>query len=208
PVLMSSDILLYQADKVPVGEDQKQHLELTRDIAARLNHLFGKPDQPVLKLPDTLIRKEGARVMSLADGTRKMSKYDPSDLSRINLLDTPEQIQYKIKRCKTDPIRGLTFDDPERPECNNLLTLYMLLSGKSKEAVTAECQDMGWGQFKQLLTETTINALKPIQEKYQAIMDDKAYLESVLRDGREKAQAIANQTLAQVKAALGYSMPL
>ncbi|MHC5599875.1 MAG: tryptophan--tRNA ligase [Nostoc sp.] len=208
PVLMASDILLYQADKVPVGEDQKQHLELTRDIAARLNHQFGKPDQPVLKLPDPLIRKEGARVMSLADGTRKMSKSDPSDLSRISLLDSPEQIQYKIKRCKTDPIRGLTFDDPARPECNNLLTLYTLLSGQKKEDVAAECQDMGWGQFKPLLTDTIIESLKPIQEKYQAITADKSYLESVLRDGGEKARAIANQTLSQVKAALGYSLPL
>ncbi|MFN6564087.1 MAG: tryptophan--tRNA ligase [Nostoc sp. ChiSLP01] len=208
PVLMASDILLYQADKVPVGEDQKQHLELTRDIAARLNHQFGKPEQPVLKLPDPLIPKQGARVMSLADGTRKMSKSDPSDLSRINLLDSPEQIQYKIKRCKTDPIRGLTFDDPERPECNNLLTLYTLLSLKTKEDVAAECQDMGWGQFKPLLAETIIEALKPIQEKYQAITEDKSYLESVLRDGAEKARAIANQTLSQVKIALGYSLPL
>ena len=208
PVLMAADILLYQADKVPVGEDQKQHLELTRDIAARLNHQFGKPDQPVLKLPDPLIRKEGARVMSLADGTRKMSKSDPSDLSRISLLDSPEQIQYKIKRCKTDPIRGLTFDDPARPECNNLLTVYTLLSGKRKQDVAVECQDMGWGQFKPLLTDTIIESLKPIQEKYQAITADKSYLESVLRDGGEKARAIANQTLSQVKAALGFSLPL
>ncbi|MBD2360151.1 tryptophan--tRNA ligase [Anabaena minutissima FACHB-250] len=207
PVLMAADILLYQADKVPVGEDQKQHLELTRDIVNRFNHQFAK-DQPVLKLPDPLIRKEGARVMSLTDGTRKMSKSDPSELSRINLLDPPDQIANKIKRCKTDPVRGLTFDDPERPECNNLLTLYMLLSSKTKEEVAAECQDMGWGQFKPLFTETAINALKPIQEKYQQIMDDKGYLESVLRDGREKAEAIANQTLRDVKAALGYSMPL
>jgi tryptophanyl-tRNA synthetase len=208
PVLMSSDILLYKADFVPVGEDQKQHLELTRDIVNRFNHLFAKPDQPVLKLPAPLIRKEGARVMSLTDGTRKMSKSDPSELSRINLLDTPEQITNKIKRCKTDPIRGLTFDDPERPECNNLLTLYMLLAGKTKETVAAECQDMGWGQFKPLLTETAIAALKPIQDKYQAVMDDKGYLDKVLREGRQKAQAVANQTLAEVKAALGYSIPL
>ncbi|MHC5936910.1 tryptophan--tRNA ligase [Nostoc sp.] len=208
PVLMAADILLYQADKVPVGEDQKQHLELTRDIAARLNHQFGKPDQPVLKLPDPLIRREGARVMSLADGTRKMSKSDPSDLSRISLLDSPEQIEYKIKRCKTDPIRGLTFDDPARPECNNLLTLYTLLSGKTKQDVAVECQDMGWGQFKPLLTDTIIESLKPIQEKYQSITADKSYLESVLRDGGEKATAIANQTLSQVKAALGFSLPL
>jgi tryptophanyl-tRNA synthetase len=208
PVLMAADILLYQADKVPVGEDQKQHLELTRDIVNRFNHLYGKPEQPVLKLPDPLIRKEGARVMSLTDGTKKMSKSDPSELSRINLLDSPDEITKKIKRCKTDPIRGLTFDEKERPECNNLLTLYMLLSGKSKDEVAAECADMGWGQFKPLLTETTINALKPIQEKYQQVMDERGYLESVLRSGRQKAEAIAHETLAQVKAALGYSKPL
>ncbi len=207
PVLMAADILLYQADKVPVGEDQKQHLELTRDIAARFNYQYAR-EQPVLKLPEPLIRKEGARVMSLTDGTRKMSKSDPSQLSRINLLDTPEQINQKIKRCKTDPIRGLRFDDPERPECNNLLTLYMLLAGKTKQEVAAQCQDMGWGQFKPLLTETAIAALKPIQEKYQAVMNDKYYLESVLRDGRQKAEGIANDTLSKVKSALGYSVPV
>jgi tryptophanyl-tRNA synthetase len=207
PVLMAADILLYDTDKVPVGEDQKQHLELTRDIAARLNYLFGSEGQPVLKLPEPMIRAEGARVMSLTDGTRKMSKSDPSDLSRINLLDTPDQIQHKIKRCKTDSTRGLTFDDPERPECHNLLTLYMILSNQTKGAVTAECSDMGWGQFKPLLTETVITALKPIQDQYHAIMADKGYLESVLRQGREKAEAIANSTLTKVKTALGYSIP-
>ncbi len=208
PVLMAADILLYQADKVPVGEDQKQHIELTRDIVNRFNHQFGKPDKPVLKLPEPLIRKEGARVMSLTDGTKKMSKSDPSELSRINLTDTPAEITKKIKRCKTDPMRGLEFDNGDRPECNNLLTLYMLLAGKTKEEVAAECQDMGWGQFKPLLAETAVNALQPIQEKYYAVMDDKAYLEQVLRDGREKAEAIANETLRKVRSALGFSMPL
>jgi tryptophanyl-tRNA synthetase len=208
PVLMAADILLYDPDKVPVGEDQKQHLELTRDIAIRLNDQFGAPEKPVLKLPEPLIRKEGARVMSLTDGTRKMSKSDPSELSRINLLDSPDDIQKKIKRCKTDSVKGLWFDDPERPECNNLLTLYMLLSGKTKEEVTAECQDMGWGQFKPLLTETAIESLKPIQQKYQVAIDDKEYLESVLREGRQKAEEIANQTLYRVKSAFGYSVPL
>jgi tryptophanyl-tRNA synthetase len=207
PVLQAADILLYEPDKVPVGEDQKQHLELTRDIAARLNYQFGKENQPVLKMPEPMIRAEGARVMSLTDGTKKMSKSDPSDLSRINMLDTPEQIQHKIKRCKTDPVRGLTFG-PERPECNNLLSLYMILSNQTKAAVAAECQDMGWGQFKPLLTETLIAALKPIQDKYHAIMAEPGYIQSVLHQGREKAEAIANPTLAKVKAALGYSMPL
>jgi tryptophanyl-tRNA synthetase len=105
-------------------------------------------------------------------------------------------------------VRGLCFDDPDRPECNNLLTIYSLLSGKTKEEVAAECQEMGWGQFKPLLTETTMTALQPIQEKYKAVMDDRSYLESVLREGREKAEAIANDTLSKVKTALGYSIPL
>lgn len=208
PVLQAADILLYEPDKVPVGEDQKQHLELTRDIAARLNYLYGKEDQPILKLPDPMIRREGARVMSLTDGTKKMSKSDPSDASRINLLDPPDEIQRKVKRCKTDSTRGLTFDDADRPECNNLLSLYMILSGQTKESVAAECADMGWGQFKPLLTETLINALQPIQDKYHSIMNDKSYLESVLRQGREKAESIANVTLEKVKDALGYSRPL
>ncbi|MCA1993686.1 MAG: tryptophan--tRNA ligase, partial [Coleofasciculus sp. S288] len=163
PVLMASDILLYQADVVPVGEDQKQHLELTRNIANRFNFQFAKDKPPILKVPQPLIRKEGARVMSLTDGTKKMSKSDPSEMSRINLLDSPDEIQKKIKRCKTDPIKGLEFDNSERPECNNLLTLYTLLSGKTKEDVAVECREMGWGQFKPLLTETAIEALKPIQ---------------------------------------------
>ena len=208
PVLMAADILLYEPDKVPVGEDQKQHLELTRDLVDRFNHKFATPEQPILKRPAPLIRAEGARVMSLTDGTRKMSKSDPSELSRINLLDSPEVIQNKIKRCKTDPIRGLVFDDLERPECSNLLTLYMILSNQTKAAVAAECKDMGWGQFKPLLTETLIGALQPIQEKYKTIMDDQTYLESVLRDGREKASAIANQTLTKAKKAMGYALPL
>jgi len=145
--------------------------------------------------------------MSLTDGTRKMSKSDPSEQSRINLLDSPDTIAKKIKRCKTDAVRGLTFDNPDRPEARNLLTLYLLLSGKSKEEVATECENMGWGDFKPLLTETTINALKPIQDKYKEIMDDPGYLESVLRRGREQAEAIANQTLTKVKTAFGYSLP-
>ena len=208
PVLMAADILLYQADKVPVGEDQKQHLELTRNIANRFNNEFANNNESILKSPDPLIGKKGARIMSLTDGTKKMSKSDLSDLSRINLLDSADEIAKKIKRCKTDPIIGLTFDNAERPECHNLLTLYMLLSGKSQEKVIDECQDMGWGKFKPLLTEISIAALKPIQEKYQQIMANQDYLESILHDGSEKARDIAQQTLKKVKVAMGYSTPL
>jgi tryptophanyl-tRNA synthetase len=208
PVLQAADILLYQADLVPVGEDQKQHLELTRDIATRFNFQFGSPEDPILKIPEPLIRPEGARVMSLTDGTKKMSKSDPSDLSRINLLDPPELIQQKIKKCKTDPERGLNFDDVNRPECRNLLSLYAIVSGQTKEAVAIECREMGWGQFKPLLTEAMIAHLAPIQSKYQEVVSDRSYLESVLRQGREQAEVVANQTLADVKTALGFSLPL
>ncbi|MEL6500616.1 MAG: tryptophan--tRNA ligase [Cyanobacteria bacterium J06623_1] len=207
PVLMAADILLYDADKVPVGEDQKQHLELTRDIAGRVNDQFGTKKETVLKVPEPMIRKEGARIMSLTDGTKKMSKSDPSELSRIDILDPPDAIKRKIKKCKTDPVKGLTFDDPERPECNNLLTLYQILGNKTKAEVATECQDMGWGQFKPLLTETAIEALKPIQDKYHELMSDRSYLDSVLKDGSEQASAVANQTLARTKAALGFLPP-
>jgi tryptophanyl-tRNA synthetase len=207
PVLMAADILLYQADKVPVGEDQKEHLELTRDIVNRFNHEFAR-NEPVLKLPELLITKEGARVMSLTDGTKKMSKSDPSDLSRINILDDPDTIVKKIKKCKTDPERGMTFDNIDRPECRNLLGIYGLMSGKDRSTVAAECQDMGWGQFKPLLTEATIAHLQPIQAKYHEIMGERTYLESILRDGAAQAREIANRTLVDVKEALGYSLPL
>ncbi|MEO1445350.1 MAG: tryptophan--tRNA ligase [Cyanobacteria bacterium J06635_11] len=204
PVLQAADILLYEPDVVPVGEDQKQHLELTRDIAGRVNYLFGTEKKPVLKVPEPMIRKAGARVMSLTDGTKKMSKSDPSEQSRIDLTDAPNVITKKIKRAKTDPARGLEFDNPERPECNNLLTLYQLLSNQSKEAVAAECAEMGWGQFKPLLAETTVEALRPIQEKYDGLMSDRAYLNEVLDEGKARAQAVAAPTLKKVKAAMGF----
>ena len=205
PVLQAADILLYEPDGVPVGEDQKQHLELTRDIAARLNFQFGSEEKPILKVPEPLIRQAGARVMSLTDGTKKMSKSDPSDQSRIDLTDSPDVITKKIKRAKTDPERGLEFDNPERPECNNLLGLYQLLSNQTKEAVAAECKDMGWGQFKPLLAETTVEALRPIQAKYDELMSDRTYLQQVLAHGKQKAQAVAAPTLAKVKAAIGFA---
>ncbi len=204
PVLQAADILLYEPDSVPVGEDQKQHLELTRDIAARVNFQFGSEEKPVLKIPEPMIRKAGARVMSLTDGTKKMSKSDPSDQSRIDLTDDPKAITKKIKRAKTDPERGLEFDNPERPECNNLLSLYQLLSNQSKESVAAECKEMGWGQFKPLLAETTVEALRPIQAKYDELMSDRAYLNQVLAEGKTKAQSVAAPTLAKVKKAMGF----
>jgi tryptophanyl-tRNA synthetase len=208
PVLMAADILLYDADLVPVGEDQKQHLELARDIAQqRINARFGSEDHPVLKVPQPMILKEGARVMSLTDGSSKMSKSDPNEGSRITLLDSPELITKKIKRAKTDPERGLEFGNPERPETDNLLSLYAILSGKGREQAAAECADMGWGQFKPLLAEATVAALEPIQARYHLLMEDRKELEQVLKNGRHKAESVANATLSRVRDALGFATP-
>ena len=205
PVLMAADILLYDADLVPVGEDQKQHLELARDIAQqRINAKFGSEDAPILKVPEPLILKDGARVMSLTDGRSKMSKSDPNEGSRITLLDPPELITKKIKRAKTDPERGLEFGNPERPETDNLLGLYALLSGKGREAAAAECSEMGWGQFKPLLAEATVVALDPIQKRYHELMEDRGQLLSVLKTGRERAGAVADASVQRVREALGF----
>ncbi|MDX1977139.1 MAG: tryptophan--tRNA ligase [Pseudanabaenaceae cyanobacterium bins.68] len=204
PVLMAADILLYQADLVPVGEDQKQHLELTRDLAARFNDLFGA----TFKVPEPLIRQQGARVMSLLDGTKKMSKSDPNDGSRINLLDSPDAIAKKIKRCKTDLTRELEFDNPERPECHNLMSLYMILSDKTKDTVISECSNLrGWGDFKQLLTEAAIAHLEPIQQRYHQVIQNSDYLDQVLMEGRSQANAIAEHTLQIAKRNLGFLLP-
>ena len=205
---MAADILLYDADLVPVGEDQKQHLELARDIAQqRINARFGDKETPVLKVPKPLILKEGARVMSLTDGRSKMSKSDPNEGSRITLLDPPELITKKIKRAKTDPERGLEFGNPDRPETDNLLGLYAILSGKGREQAATECAEMGWGQFKPLLAEATVNALEPIQARYRELMQDPTELDQVLRTGREKAETVANATLERVRDALGFARP-
>ena len=206
PVLMAADILLYDADLVPVGEDQKQHLELARDIAQqRINARFGSEERPVLKVPKPLILKEGARVMSLTDGRSKMSKSDPNEGSRITLLDPPELITKKIKRAKTDPERGLEFSNPDRPETDNLLGLYAILSGKGREAAADECADMGWGQFKPLLADAAVAALEPIQARHKELMAERVELDRVLAKGRDQAESVANATLERVRDALGFA---
>ena len=210
PVLMAADILLYDADRVPVGEDQKQHLELARDIAQqRINARFaprGSDGQPqeLLKVPEPLILGEGARVMSLTDGRSKMSKSDPNEASRITLLDPPELIVRKIKRAKTDPLMGLEFGNPERPEADNLLGLYALLSGLGRERAAEECVAIGWGAFKPLLADVVVEALRPIQERYGELRRDPATLRAVLGAGRERATAVAEGSLGRVRQALGF----
>ncbi|CAA0821319.1 Nucleotidylyl transferase superfamily protein [Striga hermonthica] len=212
PVLMASDILLYQSDFVPVGEDQKQHLELTRELAERVNHLYGGRKWKklggrggaIFKVPEPLIPPTGARVMSLTDGLSKMSKSAPSDQSRINLLDSKDVIANKIKRCKTDSFPGLEFDNPERPECNNLLSIYQLVTGKTKQEVVEECRDMNWGTFKPLLTDALVDHLHPIQVRYAEITSDPTYLDDILAEGASKATSIADLTLNNLYQAMGF----
>lgn len=213
PVLMAADILLYDADLVPVGEDQKQHLELARDIAQqRINARFGKRNSngepiAVLKVPEPLILREGARVMSLTDGSSKMSKSDPNEGSRISLLDPPELIVKKIKRAKTDPTVGLEFSNPQRPEADNLLGLYALLAGKSRQQAAEQCSAMGWGTFKPLLAEAAVEALRPVQQRYQEWRQQPGAVAEVLRNGQQKAAAVADETLKRVRETLGFLPP-
>ena len=201
---MAADILLYDADYVPVGEDQKQHLELARDIAQqRINAKFGK-EENILKIPQPIIMKKGSKIMSLNDGSKKMSKSDINEGSRINLLDTPEIITKKIKRAKSDSYMGMEFNNPERPESRNLLMIYSLLSGKEVSELEKDLCQTGWGTFKKIFTEQLIESLKPIQERYEVLIKDPYELNKILIQGKEKAEAVANKTLIRVKSELGF----
>ena len=205
PVLMAADILLYDTTHVPVGEDQKQHLELARDIAQqRVNARFNNGSSEILKTPKALIIKEGAKIMSLTDARNKMSKSDPNEGSRIALLDPPELIAKKIKRAKTDAFLGLEFENPNRPEASNLLTIYSILKGINKNEALEECSDIGWGKFKPLLTEVVISALEPIQIKYNELINSPDELSSVLSQGKIRANEVAMETLRRVKNAIGF----
>jgi len=224
PVLMASDILLYQADKVPVGEDQRQHLELARDIVRRFHDLYckgnkykkrakkaGLPSRPVFTEPNSMILESGAaRVMSLTDGTNKMSKSDANDASRINVLDPADVIRSKIKKCKTDAFEGIEWDNPERPEATNLLNIYYAVRLPQEEDLTKddilnEVKDMSWGEFKPKLAEAIIAHLEPIQKRYNELRADDEYLLSVLKDGADAAEAIALKTLDATRVAMGFA---
>ncbi|MBX5458590.1 MAG: tryptophan--tRNA ligase [Thermogemmatispora sp.] len=199
PVLMACDILLYQTHLVPVGEDQRQHLELTRDLAQRFNHLY---KQEVFTIPEPLIREVGARIMSLTDPTQKMSKTNPNPNSRINLLDDPKTIKQKIARATTDSLRLIRFD-PERPGINNLLTIYEALTERSREEIEAEFEGKGYGELKARLTEVVVATLEPIQRRYQEYMRDPAELEAILRAGADAVRPIAEATLQRMKDVIG-----
>ena len=204
PVLQAADILLYKATEVPVGEDQKQHLELTRDIAAKFNTDFGVPG--FFPLPEPVIQGPATRVMSLRDGSAKMSKSDPSDQSRINLTDDADAIAAKIRKAKTDPeplpetVDGLA----DRPEARNLVAIYAALSDQTREQVIAQFGGQGFGAFKPALAELAVSALAPVTAEMRRLMDDPAEIDRVLRDGAERAAAIADPVVAEVKRVVGF----
>jgi tryptophanyl-tRNA synthetase len=203
PVLMAADILGYHATHVPVGEDQKQHLELARDIAGAFNRRHGVEFFP---LPEPQILGEATRVMSLRDGTKKMSKSDPSDMSRINMTDSPDAIAQKIRKAKTDP-EPLPHS-PEglegRPEADNLLTLYAALTDCSKSAAIARFAGAQFSTLKSELADAAIGVLGPIAQRMNALMADTAALEAILRDGAGKANAIARPILADARRLVGF----
>lgn len=203
PVLMAADILLYKATHVPVGDDQKQHLELARDIAATFNH---RHEQEFFPEPEPLILGEATRVMSLRDGKEKMSKSAPSDMSRINLTDTPEQIADKIKRAKTDPeplpetVEGLKG----RPEADNLITIYAALSGTTKEAVVKEFAGQQFSVFKPRLSDLCVAHLSPITAKMRDLLNDPAEIDRILLKGTEKARAVSSPVIEDVAKLMGF----
>lgn len=191
PVLMAADILLYQTELVPVGEDQKQHLELTRDLAIRFNRDYGE----TFRVPEPYIPQVGARIMSLSDPTKKMSKSDDDPHGCVMLLDDEETVRRKFKRAVTDSGTEIKFDD-SRPAITNLLTIYQLLTGRSADAVEQHFAGKGYAQLKQDLAEATIEFLRPLQERAAAISD--ADLQRILKQGRDKARTIARPTLEDV----------
>ncbi len=200
PVLMASDILLYNTDLVPVGEDQKQHIEITRDIAQRFNHLYGE----ILKVPEELIRKSGARIMGFDDPESKMSKSTGESKKRhaIGLLDSPDDIRETIMSATTDSNRETKFEHAS-PGIKNMLTLYQALTNKSKKEIEEHFADGKYGKLKKELAEVVIETIKPIQQKYKRIIDEETYLDNVLKEGEEKAAEIASDTMDKVKRGMG-----
>ena len=204
PVLMAADILLYDATHVPVGDDQKQHLELCRDIAQKFNNDFGVED--FLKVPEPLIQKEFSRIMSLKDGSKKMSKSELSDLSRINLTDDKDQIINKIKKAKTDPL-PMPKDLKElegRLEAQNLLGIFASLSNSTLESSIEKFAGKNFSDFKQELSELLVNKIIPISEEIKKLLKDRSYLDSILLDGVEKANKIASKKIKNIKEIVGF----
>ena len=204
PVLMAADILLYDSTHVPVGDDQKQHLELCRDIAQKFNNDFGVEN--FLKVPEPLIQKEYSRIMSLKDGSKKMSKSELSDLSRINLTDDKDQIINKIKKAKTDPLQmPKNIKELEgRPEVQNLLGIYSSLNNLALENSIERFMGKNFSEFKEELSELLVNKIMPISEEIKKLLKDQSYLDSILLDGVEKANKIASKKIKNLKEIVGF----
>jgi tryptophanyl-tRNA synthetase len=202
PSLMAADILLYNADLVPVGEDQKQHLELTRDLAQRFNQRYGQ----TFTVPDPFIPQVGARIMSLDDASKKMSKSNPNPGSYIALLDTPDEIRKKLSRAVTDSGREVRFDPSEKPEVSNLMSIYTQCSGLTLKDVEARYEGQGYGAFKKDLAEVVVAALAPMQERYKTIRES-GEIPAILRSGAEKASAKAAPMVNAVKEKMGFLLP-
>ena len=199
PTLMAADILLYQADLVPIGADQKQHLELTRNIAERFNQVYGE----TFTVPEPYIPKSGMKIMSLQEPTLKMSKSDPNPNAVVRILDPRDEILRKFKRAVTDSGAEVRFSE-EKPGVSNLMTIYSCFSGKSFAEIEAEFAGKGYGDFKAAVGEVTADALAPVQAEFNRLMDDKAYLEGVMKSGAEQASYYARKTLSKVRRKIGF----
>ncbi len=202
PCLMAADILLYQADIVPVGADQKQHVEICRDIANRFNGIYGN----VFKVPEPYIPKSGARVMSLADPTRKMSKSDPNPKGTVYLTDEPNVIMKKFKSAVTDSEMSVRYAEG-KDGINNLMTIYSAVTGDSFEKIEADFAGKGYGDFKLAVGEAVVEELKPVQEKFKQLMNDKAYLTECQKNGADFASRIGQRTLNKAMKKIGFLLP-
>ena len=199
PVLMAADILLYQADVVPVGVDQMQHLEITRDIAERFNNIYGN----VFTVPEAYIGKVGAKIMSLQDPAKKMSKSDENPNASIYLMDDPDTVMRKCKRAVTDSEAQILYRD-EQPGVKNLIDIYSACTGKKTEDVVAEFDGKGYGEFKPAVGEAVVSVLKPLQDEVARLEKDKAYIDGIIKENAEKAQYFANKTLRKVQKKIGF----
>jgi tryptophanyl-tRNA synthetase len=204
PVLMAVDILLYDTDEVPVGDDQKQHVELTRDIAQRFNSIYGD----TFVIPKPVIRESGARIMALNDPLVKMSKSDFTRGHAIRVTDSPDEIRWVIKRAVTDPGREITFsDDPARAGVNNLLQIYELFTSQSRAAIEAHFAGKGYGALKTDVAEAVVEGLRPIRERYEQLIGDPAELDRILALGAEQARAVAEPKIRLVMEKVGFVLP-
>lgn len=200
PALMAADILLYQTDLVPVGVDQKQHLELTRDIALRFNHTYGE----TFRVPEPYISKVGAKIMSLQEPAKKMSKSDEDANASVSILDDPDSIVRKFKRAVTDSDTAVRFDVENKPGVSNLMTIYSVITGHTMEEIEREFEGQGYGNFKLKVAEAVVEELRPLQEKFKQLAQDKTYIDQIIQKNADTARYLAAKTLRKVQKKVGF----